>query len=102
MTLQAELEQRIQAVEPTHLSIENESHGHGGYFPGKESHFKVVIVSSQFDGMRAVQRHQKVYAAVGDLIAPSRIHALAIHAYAPSEWTGDVPNSPECAHAPKA
>ena len=102
MTLQAELEQRIQTVEPTHLSIENESHGHSGYFPGKESHFKVVIVSSQFDGLRPVQRHQKVYAAVGDLIAPSRIHALAIHAYAPSEWTGDVPNSPECAHAPKA
>ncbi len=101
MSLQAELEQRLQTVEPTHLAIENESQGHGGYFPGKESHFKVVIVSNQFEGLRPVQRHQKVYAAVGDLIAPSRIHALAIHAYAPSEWTGDVPNSPDCAHAPK-
>lgn len=102
MSLQAELEQRLHPLQPTHLSIANESHGHGGYFSGKESHFKVVIVSGQFDGMRAVQRHQKVYAAVGDLIAPSRIHALAIHAYTPSEYTGDVPNSPDCAHAPKA
>lgn len=102
MTLQAQLEQRLQTLQPTHLGIDNESHGHGGYFPGKESHFKVVIVSAQFDGIRPVQRHQKIYAAVGDLIAPSRIHALAIHAYAPSEWTGDAPNSPECAHAPKA
>ncbi len=102
MTLQAELEQRLQALQPTHLAIDNESHGHGGYFPGKESHFKVVIVSAQFDGMRPVQRHQAVYAAVGDLIAPSRIHALAIHAYARSEWTGNVPSSPECAHQPKS
>ena len=102
MSLQAELEQRLHPLQPTHLSIANESHGHGGYFPGKESHFKVIIVSGQFDGMRAVQRHQKVYAAVGDLIAPSRIHALAIHAFVPSEWQGQDTSSPECAHAPKA
>lgn len=101
MTLHTELEQRMQALSPTQLLIENESHGHGGYYPGKESHFKVVVVSSQFDGLRLVQRHQKVYGAVGDLIAPSRIHALAIHAYAPDEWTGAAPDSPDCAHQPK-
>lgn len=102
MTLQTELEQRLQALKPQTLLIENESHGHGGYFPGKESHFKVVVVSAQFEGRRPVQRHQQVYAAVGDLIAPSRIHALAIHAYAPQEWTGAAPDSPDCAHAPKS
>jgi BolA protein len=101
MSLQNELEQRLQALVPTALIIENESHGHGGYFPGKESHFKVVVTSSQFEGLRLVQRHQKVYSAVGDLIAPSRIHALAIHAYTPDEWTGAAPDSPACAHQPK-
>ncbi len=49
-----------------------------------------------------MQRHQKVYAAAGDLLAPSRIHALAIHAYLPQEWQGQAPDSPECAHAPKS
>ncbi|MFX9962086.1 BolA family transcriptional regulator, partial [Acinetobacter baumannii] len=26
----------------------------------------------------------------------------AIHAYLPSEWQGQAPASPECAHAPKS
>ncbi len=98
MSLQAELEKNLQALSPLVLQVANESHGHGGYFPGKESHFKVTVVSVQFAGLRAVQRHQKIYALAGDLLAPSKIHALAIHAYSPDEWTGDVPDSPECAH----
>ncbi len=38
---------------------------------GKESHFKVLVMVSLkiFQGLRAVQRHQKIYAAVGDLLA---------------------------------
>lgn len=101
MTLQASLEQSLQSLSPTVLQLVNESQGHGGYYPGKESHFKLTIVSTVFAGLRPVQRHQKIYAAVGDLIAPERIHALAIHAYTPEEWTGQSPNSPDCAHQPK-
>lgn len=100
MSLQTELEQQLQALQPQVLQVENESHGHGGYYPGKESHFKVVVVSELFHGLRPVQRHQKVYALAGDLLSPGKIHALAIHAYAPSEWTGIAPNSPDCAHKP--
>lgn len=98
MTLQSELEQRLQNLQPLVLQVENESHGHGGYFPGKESHFKVTVVSDAFVGVRMVQRHQKIYALAGDLLSVGKIHALAIHAYAPEEWTGEVPASPECAH----
>ena len=101
MTLEQQLIERLQSLTPTHLDVINESAGHGGYFPGKESHFKVSIVSEQFAGLRLVQRHQKVYAAAGDLLSAGKIHALAIHAYLPTEWTGTAPASPECAHAPK-
>lgn len=101
MQLQTQLEQLLQQLSPRHLEILNESSGHGGYFPGKESHFKVTIVSDAFQGLRLVQRHQKVYALAGDLLAPSKIHALAIHAYTADEWTGERPDSPNCAHAPK-
>lgn len=101
MTLEQQLIERLQLLAPTHLAVTNESAGHGGYFPGKESHFKVSIVSDAFDGLRRVQRHQKIYAAAGDLLSPGKIHALAIHAYLPIEWTGTAPESPECAHAPK-
>lgn len=101
MTLEQQLIERLQSLAPSHLDVVNESSGHGGYFPGKESHFKVSIVSDAFAGLRLVQRHQKIYAAAGDLLSPGKIHALAIHAYLPTEWTGTAPASPECAHAPK-
>ena len=102
MTLEQQLIQHLQDLSPTHLEVVNESSGHGGYFPGKESHFKVIVVSDSFEGLRLVQRHQKIYAAAGDLLAPSRIHALAIHAFVPSEWQGQATPSPDCAHAPKS
>ena len=101
MTLEQQLIEVLQSLAPSHLDVINESAGHGGYFPGKESHFKVSIVSDAFAGLRLVQRHQKIYAAAGDLLSPGKIHALAIHAYLPTEWTGTAPASPECAHAPK-
>lgn len=34
----------------------------------KESHFKVIVVSEEFNGLRLVQRHQKVYALASDLM----------------------------------
>jgi len=101
MSLEQQLKDRLAQFSPTYLEVVNESSGHGGYFPGKESHFKAVIVSEAFAGLRAVQRHQKVYAAAGDLLSKDKIHALAIHAFLPEEWTGQDTSSPECAHAPK-
>lgn len=101
MTLEQQLTERLQQLQPTHFEVINESSGHGGYYPGKESHFKVVIVSEAFAGLRLVQRHQKIYGLAAELLSPGAIHALAIHAYLPSEWEGQAPASPECAHAPK-
>lgn len=102
MSLEQQLIERLQTLTPIYLDVVNESAGHGGYFPGKESHFKVSIVSDAFNGLRLVQRHQKIYAAAGDLLSPGKIHALAIHAYVATEWTGTAPASPDCAHAPKS
>jgi BolA protein len=102
MKLEQQLIERLQTLIPTHLEVLNESAGHGGYFPGKESHFKVIVVSEEFQGLRLVQRHQKIYAVAAELMSPGKIHALAIHAYVASEWQGQAPASPECAHAPKS
>ena len=49
----------LAALQPQELQVEDESHMHSR---GKESHFKVVLVSAAFEGVRQVQRHQKVYA----------------------------------------
>ena len=101
MSLEQQLKARLAQLNPVYLEVVNESSGHGGYYPGKESHFKVIVASDLFSGLRLVQRHQKVYAAAGDLLAPGQIHALAIHAFLPEEWVGQDTASPECAHAPK-
>ncbi len=50
MNLEKQLLQRLAVFNPSHLEVVNESAGHGGYFPGKESHFKVVMVSEDFQG----------------------------------------------------
>ena len=101
MSLEQQLKERLNKLNPTYLEVVNESAGHGGYYPGKESHFKVVIVSDIFSGSRLVQRHQKVYAVVGELLGAGNIHALAIHAFVADEWEGQDIASPKCAHAPK-
>ena len=102
MSLEQQLIERLQQLSPSHLEVVNESSGHGGYFPGKESHFKVIVVSESFEGLRLVQRHQKIYAVAGELLSPGKIHALAIHAFLPEEWQGQDTSSPNCAHAPKS
>lgn len=102
MSLEQQLIERLQQLSPSYLEVVNESSGHGGYFPGKESHFKVIVVSDIFEGLRLVQRHQKIYAVAGELLSPGKIHALAIHAFLPEEWQGQDTSSPNCAHAPKS
>lgn len=101
MSLQQQLVEQLSALYPDHLEVINESVHHGGYFVGKESHFKVIVVSDVFDGLSRVQKHQKVYLVTQNLLAAygGPIHALAIHAYSKMQWNSQVPKSPKCAHA---
>jgi len=55
---------------------------------GDGHHFEAVIVCPAFGGKSRVQRHQLVYAALGDRMR-SEIHALSMQTYAPEEWTGN-------------
>ena len=93
------LNDAMKALSPTHIDIVNESMNHAGYFDGKESHFKLTIVSPDFNNKRLVARHQLVYEAATPLLTAQggSIHALAIHAFSPDEWQNqDIP-SPNCA-----
>ena len=93
------LNNELQALQAQHIELVNESMNHAGYFDGKESHFKLTIVSDAFEGKRLVVRHQLVYALANSLLTSQggQIHALAIHAYTPTEWRGQSPESPLCA-----
>ena len=99
--VQQALEQALQALNPTHLELINESHMHS-VPPGSESHFKAVVVSERFSALNSVKRHQLVYATLGELM--QRIHALALHTYTPAEWQQrqQAPASPNCLGGSKA
>jgi BolA protein len=83
----------LSVLQPLHLEVIDESHLHSR---GLETHYKAVIVSAQFEGRRALQRHQAAYAALGPLMG--QVHALGLHTYTPDEWAADanVPDSPRC------
>lgn len=97
--------EQLAPLNPEHIDLINESMNHAGYFEGKESHFKLTVVSPEFEGKRRVARHQQIYGLVNSLMTAQggSVHALAIHAYTPSEWQElngteqGVPDSPLCA-----
>ncbi|MFO1197784.1 MAG: BolA/IbaG family iron-sulfur metabolism protein [Burkholderiaceae bacterium] len=51
---------------------------------GDGQHFEAVIVSRLFEGKRLVQRHQLVYAALGERMR-EEIHALSMKTLTPAE-----------------
>lgn len=54
---------------------------------GDGQHFEAVIVSAEFAGKSRVQRHQRVYQALGDRMR-EEIHALSMKTSTPEEWEG--------------
>ena len=50
------------------------------------AHFEATIVSALFEGKSRVQRHQLVYAALGDHMREA-IHALAMKTLTPLEYS---------------
>lgn len=97
MRIQPIIEEKLQALEPAFLKVENESHRHS-VPPNSETHFKVTLVSERLAGLMPVKRHQQIYALLADELA-GPVHALALHLYTPEEWTarGEArPDSPDC------
>jgi acid stress-induced BolA-like protein IbaG/YrbA len=48
------------------------------------THFAASVVASQFEGKRTIQRHQMVYATLGQLVG-REIHALSLEVKTPAE-----------------
>lgn len=53
---------------------------------GDGRHWSAVIVSSEFEGKRLIQRHQRVYATLGQRMHTDEVHALSMKTYTPAEW----------------
>jgi BolA protein len=98
MSLQEQITTQLDSrFELQHLEVTNESGGHN-VAPGSETHFKVVLVAPEFDGLRLLQRHRLVHETLASELAGG-VHALAVHTYTGAEWQdrfGDAPMSPPC------
>jgi len=97
MSIQQEINDTIATAVPSlHLEVINESNNHN-VPPGSESHFKVVVVSPEFEGLSLLKRHQRINSVLSAQL--KRIHALALHTYTEHEWNdrfGQAPMSPPC------
>ena len=88
----------LSAFSPLYLDVINESNNHN-VPPGSESHFKVTIVSNDFEDERLIKRHRAVNTVLAKELA-EKIHALALHTYTEKEWhdyyAENTPLSPNC------
>ena len=80
------IRERLSALAPESISIEDESAQHVGHVGarGGGGHYRLTIVSPRFAGLPLQARHRMVYDSLGPLMH-REIHALAISAYAPGE-----------------
>ena len=52
---------------------------------GDGRHFFATIVSTEFEGLLRVRRHQRVYAVLGDRMR-QQVHALSMKTLTPAEY----------------
>ena len=68
------------ALSPSFLNVidESENHrGHGGWREGGETHFRVQIATTAFEGLSRVSQHRAINEVLAAELA-DKVHALAI------------------------
>jgi BolA protein len=79
------LRERLAALNPESVAIQDDSHRHAGHAGAREGgHYQLQIVAQVFAGKSTIARHRMIYDAAGDLMR-GRIHALSIRAEVPGE-----------------
>lgn len=70
----------------SYIHIENESHQHADHYAGDgQTHFSILVVSPEFQGLTRLQRHQKVNQALTEEFQLG-LHALSLQVFSPEEW----------------
>jgi BolA family transcriptional regulator, general stress-responsive regulator len=86
LTVADQIRDRLSALVPESIEIEDESALHAGHegAKGGGGHYRLRLVSPRFTGQPLQARHRMIYELLGPLMR-REIHALAIQAYAPGE-----------------
>ena len=96
-TVESSIIGNLKEMSPLYLEVVNESFMHA-VPKDSETHFKVVVVSDEFEGLRLVNRHKMIYGVLSEQLA-GPVHALALHTFTAKEWDQEKqksPKSPQC------
>ena len=85
MVVEETIENKLKtSLLPSFLKVMNESYMH--QVPEhSETHFKVIIVSTEFSGKSRIARQQLVNKILADEIK-GPVHALSMQTHTPDEW----------------
>ncbi len=86
MSTADQIRERLAALEPESITLEDESAQHKGHAGAASGggHFRLTLVSPKFSTLSTLARHRLVYEAMGELMQ-REIHALSITALSPEE-----------------
>ena len=90
MNLEHEIKSRLKNIMAIdHLTIMDDTGRHlrHQHYDGGR-HFKIIIVSSTFEGVSLLDRHKHVYQALNGMIK-NEIHAIKLKTIATSEYTNE-------------
>lgn len=86
------MRERLKALEPLALKIDDESALHAGHAGARHGggHYRLHLISARFLGLSRVARHRLVYDLLGSMLR-AEIHAVAMTLLAPDEASGAPP-----------
>ena len=104
MSMEAAIKTKLsEGLNLEHMELVNESYKHN-VPKDAQSHFKVLLVSADFDKKAPMARHRMVYALLDEeLKMEGGIHALSIEAKTPAQYAKNatIQTTPPCAGGEK-
>lgn len=82
LELENNIKNKLAILNPSYLELIDESYKHVGHAGVKERggrHYKLIISSTEFQGLPLIKKHQLIYRLLNDLMQ-NKIHALSITA----------------------
>ncbi|MCD6034838.1 MAG: BolA family transcriptional regulator [Rickettsiales bacterium] len=82
-----------ETLHPLHLEVVDESYlhkGHAGYREGVQTHLRLTVVSTAFEGKSRVDRHRILHTLLDNELK-NGVHALALVLHTPEEMQRSRP-----------
>lgn len=93
MNIKSKIEEKIKnEFTVDFLEVANESNNHAVPV-NSETHFKVTLVSNDFEGVRLIARHRLLNGLLKYELE-NGVHALALHIYTSEQWKAKNNTSP--------